>query len=71
MKNGNALLIALGTGLAIGGLLGVLYAPNKGKDTREQIRKRSQRLRDNVRDRFQHLKEDTLQASERVEEEYA
>ncbi len=71
MKNGNALLIALGTGLAIGGLLGVLYAPNKGSETRERIRRRGQQLKEDLRERFQRAKEDAMEESEHMREEYA
>jgi gas vesicle protein len=37
MKNSSKILVALGAGLAIGGLLGVLFAPLKGADTRKKI----------------------------------
>jgi gas vesicle protein len=37
MKNSNKILIALGAGAAIGGLLGVLFAPHKGSKTRRKI----------------------------------
>lgn len=37
MKNTSKVLIALGAGLAIGGILGVLFAPDKGVNTRHKI----------------------------------
>ena len=36
--------IGLGVGLLVGGLLGVLYAPKKGSETRKQIRDASGRF---------------------------
>ncbi|HEU4861331.1 MAG TPA: YtxH domain-containing protein [Chitinophagaceae bacterium] len=37
MKDTSKILIALGVGLAIGGVLGVLFAPDKGSVTRHKI----------------------------------
>ena len=44
MKNTSKILIALGAGVAIGGLLGVLFAPAKGSDTRKKISDGSKKL---------------------------
>lgn len=44
MKNGNKIFTALGIGLAGGALLGVLFAPRKGKETRNLIAKKASRL---------------------------
>jgi gas vesicle protein len=37
MKNTGKVLLALGCGAAIGALLGVLFAPGKGSETRKKI----------------------------------
>ena len=44
MKNTSKILIALGAGVAIGGLFGVLFAPAKGSDTRKKISDGSKKL---------------------------
>jgi gas vesicle protein len=50
MKNSSKVLIALGAGLAIGGLMGVLFAPDKGTETRKKISVAGDKLTDAVKD---------------------
>jgi gas vesicle protein len=57
MKTITKLLVALGTGLAIGGVLGVLFAPRKGKETREKLREESARLKTQLNEKFKWGKE--------------
>ena len=40
-------LAALGAGVAIGGVLGILFAPDKGSETRHKIAEGSKKLADN------------------------
>jgi gas vesicle protein len=47
MKDTSKILIALGTGLAIGGVLGVLFAPDKGTVTRQKIAEGGKKFADN------------------------
>lgn len=51
------MLIALGAGLAIGGVLGVLFAPDKGSETRKKISEQGKKLTDKVKNKFQKEKE--------------
>lgn len=46
MKDTSKILIALGAGLAIGGVLGVLFAPDKGSVTRHKIADETKKLAD-------------------------
>jgi gas vesicle protein len=55
-------------GLGIGGLIGVLYAPKAGSETREEIKARAQEGREYVRNRARDVARDVQnQASEWVD----
>ena len=49
MKNKSLLLGVLG-GVAVGAVLGMLFAPDKGENTRKKISKKGQDLKDNLAD---------------------
>lgn len=57
MKNITKLLVALGAGLAIGGILGVLFAPRKGKETREKLKEEGARLKAQLNEKLSRGKE--------------
>lgn len=50
MGNTNKVFTALGIGLAAGAVLGVLFAPRKGAETRDMLSKKSQALADEIND---------------------
>jgi gas vesicle protein len=52
-NNNGKLLGALLIGAAIGGILGVLFAPEKGADTRKKIFKGVKDMADNMKERVQ------------------
>ncbi len=45
MKTTSKMAVALGVGLVVGGLLGVLYAPAKGAETREKFQRQRKKWR--------------------------
>ena len=72
MNNTSKILIALGAGLAIGGVLGVLFAPDKGSLTRHKIAEGSKKFVDKFGRKIKLGKErlqDELKAMVNEEEE--
>lgn len=67
MEKNNRLLWTFGAGLAVGGLLGVLFAPDKGSETRKKLKISGNKLSENMRDKFARSKE----ALQNLREHYA
>ena len=70
MNNTNKILTALGAGAVAGALLGILFAPDKGSETRKKINGQGKKMVDNVQakfrkgsDKFNGLKEDFIQSA--------
>lgn len=57
MKNVNKMLIALGAGVAIGGILGVLFAPKKGSELRKDIANNGKKLKSELKEKYYKGKE--------------
>ena len=51
MKNKNKILVAATVGATIGGILGILFAPDKGKNTRKKIKETSSKFSDSIKDK--------------------
>lgn len=51
MKAGNVLLGAI-AGLAAGAVLGILFAPDKGTETRKKVSKKGKEVADNVTEKY-------------------
>jgi gas vesicle protein len=50
MKNSGKIIIALGTGVALGAALGILFAPAKGSETRNKISSKAHDLKEKVKE---------------------
>jgi len=57
MNNTGKILTAVAAGAAAGVILGVLFAPDKGSETRRKINEQGKKIADGVKIKFQKGKE--------------
>ena len=57
MKNEEKILIGFIAGAAIGAALGILFAPDKGSETRRKINEEGKKMAEEFGDRFSEEKE--------------
>jgi len=72
MKNSNNALKLVGAvliGAAIGGTLGILFAPNKGSDTRKKITKKRTDLTDSLKNKFNEFLESITEKFDNAKED--
>jgi gas vesicle protein len=70
MSSGKVLLGLL-AGVAVGALLGVLFAPDKGWNTRKRISKKGEALADDLREKFDEFLDSISVKVDKVKEEVA
>ncbi len=56
MNNTSKVLVTLASGVALGAVLGILFAPDKGTETRKKIKDKSKKLADDVKHKYEDLK---------------
>jgi gas vesicle protein len=75
MNNTSKILIAFGAGVAIGGVLGILFAPEKGSVTRHKLAEGGKKLADNFNKKIksgrEKLQEEFSKMNDVMEEEMA
>jgi gas vesicle protein len=57
MEKSNKILISLGIGLAVGTVIGILFAPSKGVDTRKKIKDSGTKLSEDLTKSVTKIKE--------------
>ena len=75
MKNNSKVLIALASAVVVGGVLGLLFAPNKGRETRKRIADAEKNLSKSIKetvkrgkDKFSDLKDGMKEKIEELNE---
>lgn len=68
MNNTGKILTALAAGVAAGAILGVLFAPDKGSETRRKINEQGKKIADDVKDKFSKGKEKLSDLQEDIEQ---
>ena len=68
MKSGKAILGLL-AGVAVGATLGLLFAPDKGTDTRKKIKKSADELKDGFKGKYNDLVETVTQKIDALTQE--
>jgi len=68
MENNNKILLAAGIGLAIGGIMGVLFAPDKGTETRKKIREGANNLSNRFKGGAEKIKTKVNAAGESIKQ---
>jgi len=63
-------LLAVLTGAAIGAGMGVLYAPDKGSNTRRRIKKRVEETGSDLAERLTHAKDELTRSAKEKREEF-
>ncbi len=77
-NNSGKILAAVAAGIAAGAVLGILFAPDKGSETRKKITDHGKKISDDIKDRLNKgkeklssLKDDIAQTVKEKVEEFA
>ena len=68
MENNKKILVAAASGLALGALAGILFAPASGKETRNRIKKAGNQLTENVNETIEKGKRRMASLKEEIKE---
>lgn len=67
-SNLKGILIAAGSGLAVGAILGVLFAPDKGSKTRQKIADKASDLKDQFVDKKDDLADMVVKLKSKIQD---
>jgi len=62
--NTSKILTALVVGAAVGAVLGILYAPDKGSETRKKVNEEGKKMSDAIKNKFNEVKEKMASAKD-------
>jgi gas vesicle protein len=68
MNNTGKIVIAAAAGIVVGAIIGLLFAPEKGSDTRKKMTDEGKKFYDDVKDKFRKGKEKFTDLKEDIEQ---
>jgi len=68
MNNTGKILTAIVAGAAVGAIMGFLFAPDKGRETRRKINEQGKKIADDLKDKFRKGKEKFNDLKEDIQE---
>ena len=68
MNNTGKIVVAAAAGIVVGAILGILFAPEKGSETRKKMTDEGKKLYDDVKDKFRKGKEKFSDLKEDIEQ---
>jgi gas vesicle protein len=68
MNNTGKIVVAAAAGIVVGAILGVLFAPEKGSETRKKMTDDGKKFYDDVKDKFHKGKEKFTDLKEDIEQ---
>ena len=68
MENNTKIIIAAAAGIAAGAIMGILFAPSSGKETRKRIKKAGSQLTENVNETIQKGRKSLTTLREEIKE---
>lgn len=69
MNTSGKILAAVAAGIAAGAVLGILFAPDKGSETRKKIKDTTRRFGEKAKDKFRETMNSASDMRSKVEEE--
>ena len=71
MNKSGKILVAVAAGIAVGAVLGILFAPDKGTETRKKINKKGKKFADEVKEKFNGIKTEFEKKVKEAGEDFA
>jgi gas vesicle protein len=67
MNNSGKIITAVAAGIAVGALLGILFAPDKGSETRRKINEQGKKLADDLKEKLNKKKEEFTELKDDIQ----
>ena len=68
MTNNAKIIAVLAAGIAAGAVLGILFAPDKGSETRKKVSEEGKRLAQTLKEKFNRVKERTEEVAGTIQQ---